>query len=62
MQVVGNHFDTVNADISSRHFETIYGLLDSLSLGYRDSFGETLIAKLQTLQPEVHDEESMDTK
>ena len=62
LQVVGHQFDCVNAATPSRHYETIYGLLDSVSPGYRNSFSETLIAKLQRLQPDLQDEESMDTK
>ena len=62
VQVVGHQFDTINAATPSRYYETIYGLLDSVSPEYRNSFSETLIAKLQRLQPEVQDEESMDTK
>jgi hypothetical protein len=61
--VVSRQFNTVDETAnSSRHFETIYSLLDSLSLGYRNSFSEALMAKLQTLQPDLQDEESMDTK
>ena len=62
VQIVGHQFDTINAATPSRYYETIYGLLDSVSPEYRNSFSETLIAKLQRLQPEVQDEESMDTK
>ncbi|XP_076445460.1 GSK3B-interacting protein-like [Babylonia areolata] len=62
-RVVGGQHDTVEGDSTwSRHYETIYSLLDAVSPGYRNSFSETLMAKLQSLQPEVQDEESMDTK
>ena len=61
-QVVGKDFNIVESNVTSKHYETIYGLLDSLSPEYRNSFSEALMAKLQTLQPELHDEESMDTK
>ncbi|KAL8560205.1 hypothetical protein ACOMHN_021699 [Nucella lapillus] len=61
--VVGHQYNSVEEESrASRHYETIYSLLDSLSPGYRNSFSETLTAKLQRLQPEVQDEESMDTK
>ena len=62
IQVVGRQFNTVDEGSWSRHYETIYSLLDAVSPGYRNSFSETLMAKLQSLQPDLQDEESMDTK
>ncbi|KAK7108675.1 GSK3B-interacting protein-like [Littorina saxatilis] len=61
-RVVGRQFDTVGSSDEGKYYETIYSLLDSVSSSYRNSFSETLMAKLRTLQPDLQDEESMDTK
>lgn len=48
--IVGNRHDCAdNANDDCEFFETIYGLLDSISPRYRDSFGKSLIEKLQEL-------------
>ncbi|KAI8487125.1 hypothetical protein Bbelb_351950 [Branchiostoma belcheri] len=57
-RVVGHKFDEVNQSCYSRHYETIYALLDDLSLGYRQSFGETLQNRLEALALEQRAEEA----
>lgn len=37
----------------SRYYETIYALLDSVSPGYSQSFGEALVQKLSSLRSAV---------
>ncbi|KAK7503230.1 hypothetical protein BaRGS_00005495 [Batillaria attramentaria] len=59
-RVVGRQFNTVEGSCVSPYYETIYSLLDAVSPGYRNSFSETLMQKLQQLQGS--EEESMDTK
>ncbi|KAL3883744.1 hypothetical protein ACJMK2_029978 [Sinanodonta woodiana] len=50
-RVVSRSYDSIEEKLSeSRFFETIYGLLDTLSIGYRNTFSETLMMKLQGLQ------------
>lgn len=49
-QLAGNQFDCVDEKSEGRYFETIYALLDSISPQYRNTFGDTLIRKLQHLQ------------
>ncbi|CAH1250555.1 GSKIP [Branchiostoma lanceolatum] len=57
-RVVGHKFDEVDRSCYSRHYETIYALLDDLSLGYRQSFGETLQNRLEALALEQRAEET----
>ncbi|XP_078582753.1 GSK3-beta interaction protein-like [Branchiostoma floridae x Branchiostoma japonicum] len=57
-RVVGHKFDQVDRSCYSRHYETIYALLDDLSLGYRQSFGETLQNRLEALALEQRAEET----
>ncbi|ELU03636.1 hypothetical protein CAPTEDRAFT_186190 [Capitella teleta] len=51
-RIVGNEFNKVTTDERkfSRHFETIYALLDDVSPGYRNSFGDALFMKLSALK------------
>lgn len=49
LQVVGEKFDEC-VQMSKPYYETIYALLDTLSPGYRKSFGEALVRKLSHLQ------------
>lgn len=51
-QVVGDNFDENQEAKASKYFETMYALLDSVSPGYSQSFGEALIKKLSSLQPD----------
>lgn len=51
-QVVGDNFDENQEAKASNYFETMYALLDSVSPGYSQSFGEALIKKLSSLQPD----------
>lgn len=49
-QLAGKQFDVIDQEEEgSKYFETIYALLDSISPGYRNTFGDTLIQKLQGL-------------
>ena len=43
---------------SSRHFETIYALLDNISPEYRNSFGDALMRKLSQLQQQDEEAET----
>ena len=49
-QVVAMEYDKINPEYISRHYETIYSLLDSRSEEYRSTFCETLSNKLLHLQ------------
>ncbi|KAK3580474.1 hypothetical protein CHS0354_001075 [Potamilus streckersoni] len=50
-RVVSRNYDIIEEKMSeSRFFETIYALLDTLSPGYRNTFSEALMMKLQGLQ------------
>jgi len=54
-QIVGNQYDTIAEADTSRYYETIYALLDTISPEYRLSFGEALterLTELQKLQPQ----------
>ncbi|XP_052088779.1 GSK3-beta interaction protein-like [Mytilus californianus] len=48
-RVVSRHFDKID-NLESRCYETIYALLDNLSPGYRNTFGDTLAMKLYSIQ------------
>ncbi|XP_005093344.2 GSK3B-interacting protein [Aplysia californica] len=66
-RVVGYQYNEVNPQHYSRHYETIYSLLDSHSAEYRSTFCETLTHKLLSLQQRHSGEEDtsddqMDTK
>lgn len=50
-KIVGNKVDTTEGG-GSDVFETPYSLLESVSPGYRQSFGQQLIEKLTRLQKE----------
>ncbi|CAD6226708.1 GSCOCG00005874001-RA-CDS [Cotesia congregata] len=48
--VASDHHDTItNSQTEAQVFETPYGLLDSISPKYRESFGNDLINKLNNL-------------
>jgi len=49
-QVVGYAFDQVNEDLNTPYYETVYSLLDTLSPGYREAFGNALLQRLERLQ------------
>ncbi|KAM3594063.1 uncharacterized protein V6R79_001590 [Siganus canaliculatus] len=50
LRVVGYAFDHVNEDLSSQYHETVYSLLDTLSPGYREAFGNALLQRLERLK------------
>ncbi|XP_041942271.1 GSK3-beta interaction protein isoform X1 [Alosa alosa] len=50
LRVVGRTFDQVDESQRWPHHETVYSLLDSLSPGYRDAFGNELLRRLERLQ------------
>lgn len=50
LRVVGYAFDQVNEDLSSQYHETVYSLLDTLSPGYREAFGNALLQRLERLK------------
>lgn len=54
-RVVGDSFDDNQEERVSKYYETIYALLDSLSPGYSQSFGEALARKLSSLDQAVVD-------
>lgn len=47
---MGYAFDQVEEDLSTQYHETVYSLLDTLSPGYRDAFGNALLQRLETLK------------
>ena len=49
LQVVGTQFDTIQEQEENPFYETINALLDVISPGYRQMFGNALIDKLATL-------------
>ncbi|XP_017332149.1 GSK3-beta interaction protein [Ictalurus punctatus] len=51
LRVVGHTFDQVDAGLSTQYHETVYSLLDSLSPGYREAFGNALLQRLERLKP-----------
>ena len=58
IQIVGekfDHFDENQENKESRYYETMYALLDSISPGYTQSFGDALVQKLSSLQADVDD-------
>ncbi|XP_058606207.1 GSK3-beta interaction protein isoform X3 [Onychostoma macrolepis] len=50
LRVVGHCFDQVDEGLSSQYHETVYSLLDSLSPGYREAFGNALLQRLERLK------------
>lgn len=50
LQVVGHTFDQVDAGLSTQYHETVYSLLDCLSPGYREAFGNALLQRLERLK------------
>ncbi|XP_016101637.1 GSK3-beta interaction protein-like [Sinocyclocheilus grahami] len=50
LRVVGHVFDQVDEELSSQYHETVYSLLDSLSPGYREAFGNALLQRLEKLK------------
>lgn len=53
IQVVGESFDENDENTVSKYYETMYALLDTVSPGYTQSFGEALIKKLSSFQEAV---------
>ena len=54
IQVVGEKLDdNQEENETSKYYETMYALLDSISPGYTQSFGEALVQKLSSLQVDV---------
>ncbi|KAF4084035.1 hypothetical protein AMELA_G00124130 [Ameiurus melas] len=51
LRVVGYTFDQVDPGLSTQYHETVYSLLDSLSPGYREAFGNALLQRLERLKP-----------
>ncbi|TNN56912.1 GSK3-beta interaction protein [Liparis tanakae] len=49
-RVVGYAFDQADEDLNTQYYETVYSLLDSLSPGYREAFGNALLQRLERLQ------------
>ncbi|KAL7873277.1 hypothetical protein AOLI_G00123480 [Acnodon oligacanthus] len=50
LRVVGYAFDQVDEGLASQYHETVYSLLDSLSPGYREAFGNALLQRLERLK------------
>ncbi|CAB1419441.1 unnamed protein product [Pleuronectes platessa] len=50
LRVVGYAFDQVDEDLTNQYHETVYSLLDSLSPGYREAFGNALLQRLEGLK------------
>ncbi|XP_068437212.1 GSK3-beta interaction protein [Clinocottus analis] len=50
LRVVGHAFNQVDEDLSTQYYETVYSLLDSLSPGYREAFGNALLQRLESLK------------
>lgn len=49
-QVVGYAFNQVDEDSNTQYHETVYSLLDKLSPGYREAFGNALLQRLERLK------------
>ena len=54
-RVVSTSFDKIQ-DLEFKFYETIYALLDDLSREYRNTFGDTLVMKLQRLQQKQNED------
>ncbi|XP_034381234.1 GSK3-beta interaction protein [Cyclopterus lumpus] len=50
LRVVGYAFNQVDEDLNTQYYETVYSLLDSLSPGYREAFGNALLQRLERLK------------
>ncbi|CAK6957060.1 GSK3-beta interaction protein [Scomber scombrus] len=50
LRVVGYSFDQVDEDLTTQYHETVYSLLDTLSPGYREAFGNALLQRLERLK------------
>ncbi|XP_030642728.1 GSK3-beta interaction protein [Chanos chanos] len=50
LRVVGYAFDQVDGGLNTQYHETAYSLLDSLSPGYREAFGNALLQRLEKLK------------
>ncbi|XP_069008235.1 GSK3-beta interaction protein [Embiotoca jacksoni] len=50
LRVVGYAFDQVDEDLNTQYHETVYSLLDTLSPGYREAFGNALLQRLERLK------------
>lgn len=48
--MVGYAFDQVDENLSTQYHETVYSLLDKLSPGYREAFGNALLQRLERLK------------
>ncbi|XP_029316056.1 GSK3-beta interaction protein [Cottoperca gobio] len=54
LRVVGYAFDQVDEDLKTQYHETVYSLLDTLSPGYREAFGNALLHRLELLKQNGH--------
>lgn len=54
-RIVGRTYDTIDDTSQSKYYETIYTLLDQVSPKYRNSFGDTLLRKLENLKKQSED-------
>lgn len=50
LRVVGYAFNEVDEELSTQYHETVYSLLDGLSPGYREAFGNALLQRLERLK------------
>ncbi|XP_061700098.1 GSK3-beta interaction protein [Syngnathoides biaculeatus] len=50
LRVVGYAFNKMDEDLSTQYHETVYSLLDTLSPGYREAFGNALLQRLESLK------------
>ncbi|XP_075874315.1 GSK3-beta interaction protein [Nelusetta ayraudi] len=50
LRVVGYAFNQVKDDLGTQYHETVYSLLDTLSPGYREAFGNALLQRLERLK------------
>ncbi|KAG7511397.1 hypothetical protein JOB18_048895 [Solea senegalensis] len=50
LRVVGYAFNQVDEDLNNQYHETVYSLLDTLSPGYREAFGNALLQRLERLK------------
>ncbi|XP_013868399.1 GSK3-beta interaction protein [Austrofundulus limnaeus] len=50
LRVVGYAFNQVDENLSTPYHETVYSLLDQLSSGYREAFGNALLQRLEELK------------
>ncbi|XP_074661704.1 GSK3B-interacting protein-like [Tubulanus polymorphus] len=60
-RIAGKEFDIID-DYKSRYYETIYALLDHVSPGYRNTFGDALTAKLNILKDKTDTNSSQDDR